>query len=57
MVGKPIIEVDNVTCRFGQVEAVKDVSLAVEEATIFSRRPRSSGSWARTGPASRRCSG
>jgi ABC-2 type transport system ATP-binding protein len=35
MVGKPIIEVDNVTCRFGQVEAVKDVSLAVEEATIF----------------------
>jgi ABC-2 type transport system ATP-binding protein len=31
---KAIIEVEKVSCRFGQVEAVKDVSLAVEEATI-----------------------
>ncbi|OPY04727.1 MAG: putative ABC transporter ATP-binding protein YbhF [Syntrophaceae bacterium PtaB.Bin038] len=35
MTGKPIIEVENVTFRFGQVEAVKDVSLAVGEAAIF----------------------
>lgn len=34
-VGKPIIEVEKVSCRFGQVEAVKEVSLAVGEATIF----------------------
>jgi ABC-2 type transport system ATP-binding protein len=33
--GKAIIEVENVTCRFGQVTAVEDVSLAIEEGTIF----------------------
>jgi ABC-2 type transport system ATP-binding protein len=32
---KVIIEVENVTCRFGQVVAVQDVSLAIEEGTIF----------------------
>jgi len=35
MTGKPIIEVENVTCRFGQVTAVKHVTLAIEEGTIF----------------------
>ena len=30
-----MIEVENVSCRFGQVEAVRDVSLAVEEGSIF----------------------
>lgn len=33
--GKAIIEVENVTCRFGQVTAVEDVTLAIEEGTIF----------------------
>ncbi len=33
--GKTIIEVENVSCRFGQVAAVQDVSLAIEEGTIF----------------------
>ncbi|HET6488311.1 MAG TPA: ABC transporter ATP-binding protein [Syntrophales bacterium] len=33
--GKVIIEVENVSCRFGQVTAVEDVSLAIEEGTIF----------------------
>ena len=33
--GKPIIEVENVSCRFGQVTAVQDVTLAIEEGTIF----------------------
>jgi len=33
--GRPIIQVENVTCRFGQVVAVQDVSLAIEESTIF----------------------
>jgi ABC-2 type transport system ATP-binding protein len=32
---KAIIEVENVSCRFGQVVAVQDVSLAIEEGTIF----------------------
>ena len=32
---KVIIEVENVSCRFGQVVAVQDVSLAIEEGTIF----------------------
>ncbi len=32
---KPIIEVERVSCRFGAVEAVKELSLAIEEATIF----------------------
>ena len=32
---KAIIEVENVTCRFGQVTAVQDVTLAIEEGTIF----------------------
>lgn len=30
-----LIEVENVSCRFGTVEAVREVSLAVGEATIF----------------------
>jgi ABC-2 type transport system ATP-binding protein len=33
--GRPIIQVENVTCRFGQVTAVQDVTLAIEEGTIF----------------------
>jgi ABC-2 type transport system ATP-binding protein len=33
--GKPIIEVDNVTCRFGAVTAVEGVSLAIGEGTLF----------------------
>jgi ABC-2 type transport system ATP-binding protein len=33
--GKNIIEVENVSCRFGQVTAVQDVTLAIEEGTIF----------------------
>jgi ABC-2 type transport system ATP-binding protein len=32
---KTMIEVENVSCRFGQVTAVEDVSLAIEEGTIF----------------------
>ena len=32
---KVIIEVENVSCRFGQVTAVQDVTLAIEEGTIF----------------------
>ncbi len=32
---KTIIEVENVSCRFGQVIAVEGVSLAIEEGTIF----------------------
>ena len=32
---KVIIELENVTCRFGQVTAVEDVSLAIGEGTIF----------------------
>ena len=32
---KAIIEVENVTCRFGQVTAVEDVTLAIKEGTIF----------------------
>jgi ABC-2 type transport system ATP-binding protein len=32
---RAIIEVENVTCRFGQIVAVQDVSLAIEEGTIF----------------------
>jgi ABC-2 type transport system ATP-binding protein len=32
---KTIIEVESVSCRFGQVTAVQDVSLAIEEGTIF----------------------
>ena len=33
--GKAIIEVENVSCRFGPVTAVEDVTLAIEEGTIF----------------------
>ncbi len=33
--GKAIVEVDNVTCRFGAVTAVEGVSLAIGEGTIF----------------------
>jgi ABC-2 type transport system ATP-binding protein len=32
---KTIIEVENVSCRFGQVAAVQDVTLSIEEGTIF----------------------
>jgi len=35
MEGKAIIEVDNVTCRFGAVTAVEGVSLAIGEGTLF----------------------
>lgn len=33
--GKRIVEVENVTCRFGTVTAVEGVSLAIDEGTIF----------------------
>jgi ABC-2 type transport system ATP-binding protein len=32
---KAIIKVENVSCRFGSIVAVQDVSLAIEEGTIF----------------------
>ncbi len=35
MAGKNIIEVENVSCRFGPVTAVEAVSLAIEEGTLF----------------------
>jgi ABC-2 type transport system ATP-binding protein len=35
VINKTIIEVENVSCRFGQVTAVEGVSLAIEEGTIF----------------------
>ncbi len=31
----PFVSVENVSMRFGAVEAVRDVSLAVEEGTLF----------------------